>query len=142
MAAQLMATNGRSARGLLRWMAWATSSFPVPLSPWIRTVESVGATRRMNSNTFAHGGTAADHVVFQFDFSAQFLILQPQLFPVTHVVKSQAGDARDRGHHLQVVFVELCRRTGAVHIDRAQNLAGSHQRNAKQAAYFQFRQGS
>ena len=47
IAAQLIATNGFSARGLLRWMARATSSLPVPLSPVISTVESVGATRAM-----------------------------------------------------------------------------------------------
>ena len=56
---------------------------------------------------FAHGGTSAHHVVFELDFSAQRLIFLPQLFPVTHVVKGQAGDAGNRGHHLQVVFVEL-----------------------------------
>ena len=32
------------ARGLRSWMARAISSLPVPVSPWISTVESVGAT--------------------------------------------------------------------------------------------------
>ena len=35
MAPQLTATNGRSARRLLQWIARATSSLPVPLSPVI-----------------------------------------------------------------------------------------------------------
>ena len=35
--------TGPCARGLSRWMAWATSSLPVPLSPWISTVARVGA---------------------------------------------------------------------------------------------------
>ncbi len=53
---------------------------------------------------FAHAGTSAHHVVFQFDFGAQFLVLLPQLFPVLNVVKGQAGDARDCGHDLQDGF--------------------------------------
>ena len=36
MAAQFSATKGRSARGLSRWRARATTSFPVPVGPWIR----------------------------------------------------------------------------------------------------------
>ena len=45
MAAQLMGTNGRVARFEFAWMARAISSLPVPLSPVINTVTSVGATR-------------------------------------------------------------------------------------------------
>jgi signal transduction histidine kinase len=41
-AAQLITTNGLSARRLARCRARATSSFPVPLSPWIRIALSVG----------------------------------------------------------------------------------------------------
>ena len=41
IAAQLIATKGRSARRLLPWIARATSSLPVPLSPVIKTVESL-----------------------------------------------------------------------------------------------------
>ena len=43
-AAQLTATNGFPARGDLAWMARATSSLPVPLSPTMSTVAVVGAT--------------------------------------------------------------------------------------------------
>ena len=50
-AAQLIATNGRVARALLRCTARATSSLPVPLSPRISTVASVCATRAMRSKT-------------------------------------------------------------------------------------------
>ena len=49
MAPQLTATNGFSARGLWRWMAQATSSFPVPVSPVMSTVAWEGATRAMRS---------------------------------------------------------------------------------------------
>ena len=47
MAAVLMATKGPSARGPALWIARATSSFPVPLSPVISTGTSLAATRPM-----------------------------------------------------------------------------------------------
>ncbi len=88
-----------------------------------------------------HGGTAADHIVFEIDFSAQLLIFPLQLFPVPHVVKGQAGDARHCGHDLQVIFVELRGWAGAVQIDGAQDFFPDHQGNAEQGAHFQLRQG-
>ena len=45
MAAQLILMSGFFFRGELRWMASATSSLPVPVSPVIRIVVVVGATR-------------------------------------------------------------------------------------------------
>ncbi len=44
-AVQLTATNAPVARGECVWMARATSSLPVPLSPTTSTVDIVGATR-------------------------------------------------------------------------------------------------
>ena len=43
-AAQLTAASRRSRRGLSWWIARATSSLPVPVSPRMSTVLSVGAT--------------------------------------------------------------------------------------------------
>jgi len=51
MAAQLIGTKGNAFRGLRAWRAAATSSFPVPLSPRIITLASVGATRSISSKT-------------------------------------------------------------------------------------------
>ena len=48
-AAQLRATKGLLFRGLFWWMAWATSSLPVPVSPCTSTVASVGAIRLSRS---------------------------------------------------------------------------------------------
>ncbi len=59
MAAQLTGTKGPWARGERPWMARAMSSFPVPLSPRMRTVVSVGATRITSSRTCAIGGLSA-----------------------------------------------------------------------------------
>src|SRR6266403_802204 len=50
-APQLIDTNGRPARLLRRWMVRATSSLPVPLSPWISTGLSVAATRPITPST-------------------------------------------------------------------------------------------
>ena len=48
IAAQLTATNGPVALGPCSWIARATTSFPVPDSPWISTVAVLGATRAIS----------------------------------------------------------------------------------------------
>ena len=45
------ATKGLSARALRRWIAWATTPFPVPLSPVTRTLVKTSATFRVTSLT-------------------------------------------------------------------------------------------
>ena len=50
-AVQLTATQG-PARPLASWIAWATSSLPVPVSPRIRTVEPSGPTCSIRSKTW------------------------------------------------------------------------------------------
>ena len=52
MAAQFTFTKVWSRRALMLWMARAMSSLPVPVSPRIRTVESVGATMATCFRTF------------------------------------------------------------------------------------------
>src|SRR5580704_7691493 len=44
IAAQLRDTKRCLRRGLASWIARAITSFPVPVSPWIKTAESTGAT--------------------------------------------------------------------------------------------------
>src|SRR5262245_35092261 len=56
IAAQLTLTNGRAARRDRRWMARATSSLPVPVSPLISTVESVGATLLTSARAACRAG--------------------------------------------------------------------------------------
>ena len=48
--------KGFSARGLSAWMAFAATSLPVPLSPWISTVALLGATCRISSKTRSMAG--------------------------------------------------------------------------------------
>jgi len=57
MAPQWTGMKGASLRELSRWTASATSSLPVPLSPWMSTVEWVPATFLTISNT---GSMAAE----------------------------------------------------------------------------------
>jgi hypothetical protein len=56
MAAQFNLTKERPHRELILWIAWAMSSLPVPVSPWINTVEPVGATRSTCSSTASSEG--------------------------------------------------------------------------------------
>lgn len=44
IAAQFSLTNGRVRRSLSMRMARAISSLPVPVSPWMRTVQAAGPT--------------------------------------------------------------------------------------------------
>ena len=59
-AAQCTATNFCFGRPLSAWIACATSSLPVPLSPWISTVARVGATCLIVSKTSCITATFAD----------------------------------------------------------------------------------
>ena len=54
-APQFSATNGRSCRGELKWIARATSSLPVPDSPVISTVLLVGAIVSISWKTASIG---------------------------------------------------------------------------------------
>ena len=82
IAAQFTLMNARVLRSDRRWMARATSSLPVPVSPVMSTVESLRATletrestalqsSRCSNNLFEHRGL--------IDFFAQcdVLVLQP-----------------------------------------------------------------
>ena len=59
-APQLTLTNGPAARFERAWIARATSSLPVPLSPGMKTVASVGATFSMVCEHGAHRRRLAD----------------------------------------------------------------------------------
>ena len=60
MAAQLIATNGPSARGLSACSARANSSLPVPLSPSRAPSCRSAAARCSDANTFRSDGILAD----------------------------------------------------------------------------------
>ncbi len=52
IAEQLIETKGLSLRGPLKWRAFATSSLPVPVSPWIRTETSLSVIRSRSLKIF------------------------------------------------------------------------------------------
>ena len=56
MAAALTVTNGRACRGLHAWIARATSSLPVPVSPVTRTGDEAAPTSRMRARSSAITG--------------------------------------------------------------------------------------
>ena len=58
IAAQLTLTKARAARFDRLWIARAMSSFPVPVSPVMSTVESIGATFETCDSTVRRGGEA------------------------------------------------------------------------------------
>ena len=58
IAAQATLMSGCVCLPLSWWMARATSSLPVPVSPWISTVASLGATVAMRSAMRAMLGLA------------------------------------------------------------------------------------
>ena len=60
MAPQSTTTNGLFARALASWMACATSSLPVPVSPVTSTVRSVGAAFFSRSKTPRIDGALPD----------------------------------------------------------------------------------
>ena len=71
MAPVCTATNGPSAILERAWMARATSSLPVPLSPMTRTVESPAAAMRTRSNT---ASIDADRAVMPSKVCASILL--------------------------------------------------------------------
>ena len=130
-AAQLMATNGPPARRLLRWMARAISSLPVPLSPRIRTLELDGATLaicRCRSRIFA---LDAQHVVLQLELGLQALVLLLQPAQNGSVLPGARGHSGHCGDQLQVSFVEPARGIGGFEIDHRGHFAAHHHRRAQ-----------
>ncbi len=90
---QSTGTNAWSARRLLRWIMRATSSLPVPVSPSIITVASVGAARETRLVDLHHGGRAADHLGLRH-------LLGFDLFLFAAARRLRALDGLE--HHVQV----------------------------------------
>ena len=97
MAAQLTGTNGPPWRGLDWWMARATSSLPVPLSPRSSTVASESATARIRSSAACIAGerpSRASQAEALLDLRAQAAILLPQAAVLERALDGQADLAQ------------------------------------------------
>lgn len=76
-AAQLTATNLFSGLPEREWMAWATSSFPVPLSPSMSTVRFAGGYLAYHGEYMLHGGRTAQQFLqsgVSLDAGGEFLV--------------------------------------------------------------------
>ena len=98
-ALQLMGMNGANWRRLLKWSARATSSLPVPLSPRIRMVLSVSATRSIILKTSCILGRIADELV-ELVFLLE-LFAEVDVFRNGVVVGQGALDAQAQIIHLE-----------------------------------------
>ena len=63
MAAQLTASRAPRRVTSLKWIAWATSSLPVPVSPVTSTLHGDDATRATRSKTSDHPRASTEQVV-------------------------------------------------------------------------------
>ena len=75
IAAQFTVINGLSLLVLFRQMSFATSSFPTPVSPVIKTLAFVGATFEINLLIFLNAELVP--VRFEIKFSGK---IKPSLF--------------------------------------------------------------
>ena len=96
-AAQLMATKGREARGLLSWIARAANSLPVPLSPWKRTVDFGWRNFGNRFIDLNHARAFAHQVVSDLQLVAQAAVLAFQVFDLTNILQSKRADTGNRG---------------------------------------------
>ena len=125
-------------------MARAINSLPVPVSPQIRTVESVGATVAHLIEQSLQRGTFADDllkVVFGANFVFQVkLFLGELVFEIGDLLEGQGifdGDGDLRGDLAQQVYVLLAERgiAQAGDVQRAQNTLARDQRDAATCAH-------
>jgi hypothetical protein len=92
-----MAMKGVADRRLWAWIARAISSLPVPDSPEMKTLASVGATRETTENTFWMDSAGADDVleaVVPLELVAQLHVVAREL----HLLRGPSDeDAELRG---------------------------------------------
>ncbi len=88
-------------------MARATSSLPVPLSPRIRTVESLLATRDNKILHLTHGFALADDHSFQVQLRLQAAILAAQRLGGQNIFQRDRGNASNRIQEVDMPIFEL-----------------------------------
>ena len=107
-AAQLMATKGPPRRRLRSWICRATSSLPTPLSPSIRMVKSVPATRSIVARSRSIAGRGSDErrgaVAPRPRRRAEARLRQ--LLTAAFDLEDERGDVRGEAEHLKIPFAE------------------------------------
>ena len=125
-------------RGLRRWMARASSSLPVPVSPWISTVASVGATVSICFSTWRRPRALAHDVlksVLEIDLLLEILLLLAKAVAQLRNLAKDHGIVHRHGHlvgdlhqHLGFALRERVLHA-AGNSKRANGLATMNQRN-------------
>ena len=139
IAAQLTRISGRRRRGLASWIARAISSLPVPDSPVISTVASVGATSSTWRRIFWMAALRADDAVviaLDPDFLLQIgvLQLQPLAQPVDLLERgaqplvglAPLGDVAEHDHRADHAAAVADRRRGVFDPEGRAVLAPEH----------------
>ncbi len=129
MAAQLTATKGRPERRLARCMARASSSFPVPLAPWMNTLAGDRAVRGQDDDG-QHRRLLADLVEQRKPVHAAHLEVGDdelrarrgergqRLFAAVHRLNSVARGGQAQRHELQNIRIVVDEKN-RVHFGRA-----------------------
>ena len=150
MAAQLMATKGLSLRGLLKWMARATSSLPVPDSPVSRTLARLSQTSVMLSMTLRKVGlppTSMLELIAALQLAAQALVVGQHVRQAQGVLDGlfQFVDLEGLAHIVEGAFLDqldgiLDRTIGSHHHHRQLGMKAfdlGHQLAARHAGHTQ-----
>ena len=114
-------------------MARATSSLPTPLSPRIRQVALVPATRPICGSMSLIGRLVADQLAFDVQLVAQRAVLGRQRLLLLQLVDDAAQLLGDGDGELEVLGVQRLERVGAVKVDQPEHLLAEDDRGADQA---------
>ena len=106
-----MGTKGPSLRRLMAWIARATSSFPVPLSPWTRTAGVRRCDLPHGGKNCLHFRTLADHAAEWSGLSFKGIVQRTILFFNGGKVKCPANDDlklfKDYGFLVKVIGSQM-----------------------------------
>src|SRR5438132_953093 len=117
MAAQFTATNAPEACGPLMWMARATTSLPVPDSPWTSTVAELPAHGQDDVPTLAGELThRARQVRRGIHFEPTVVGPLPQVLEQTAGAPALAGD-HENPQERQCLLTRRCGRDRGLHVN-------------------------
>ena len=123
-------------------MARAASSFPVPLSPVMSTVVSVGAARAMTVCAALSFGLSPHHFVDEVEFLLQLAILGPQASELARLFEGYRGYARETHEKLHRVFGKRSVGLPAVEVDGADDAVFDGERERRERAALSRQSGS
>ena len=135
MAPQLMTTKGPVARLLRRWISWAMSSLPVPVSPVMRTEMSVVATfwsLRKTSSIDEHEPMISPNLL-SLSSETSFSLSARSAFEEQRVLQNKARLPRKDRKDVELVAVEEAFHSVISDVEHALDVSLRHQRRAHDA---------